>query len=265
MINCEKAERLIPLFVEADLEATEQQAVSQHLDICLTCRNLAAEFQSSQTWIQAMGVPAFDERLLADLRNAVQQNVAKPKLELASVFLPLWNWKFALAGAVALLLLASGILMQARVGSENQPQVAAGIPPNVVAQQLITNAKIAEKKQASSVFVQHRATSKTIPAHQRKRDLGEAPASETPVAGVDPGIVATAETTASATAVNASLADFLTLAPSTPPEMAAKSETKVAEPEMLRMEIQTADPNIRIIWLTPKEPPARANGVAEPK
>jgi hypothetical protein len=38
--------------------------------------------------------------------------------------------------------------------------------------------------------------------------------------------------------------------------------TIVAEPEekeMLRMEIQTADPNIRIIWLTPKESGSPAN------
>jgi hypothetical protein len=43
-----------------------------------------------------------------------------------------------------------------------------------------------------------------------------------------------------------------------PPEDA----TFAPEPEMLRMEFQTADPNIKIIWLTPKEP-TRTNPAAD--
>jgi hypothetical protein len=48
------------------------------------------------------------------------------------------------------------------------------------------------------------------------------------------------------------------------PQAENASGKKDAEPEILRMEFQTADPNIRIIWLTPKEP-ARTNPATDTK
>ena len=227
-MNCQKAEQLIPLFVEADLDAAEMQQVTNHLETCTACSEIVAVFQGSQASLHALAAPDFDEAVLAAMRNAVQREIARPTN--ADWPAARWSWKLGWAIAAACLLLGGVVLYwQVSPTPENKPVVAQ------------------ENHQVPMPAVQAKrsATIGTVP---------RAVARQRPTRKPQPSSLATARGTVPLAApliaepVTASPAPALALTAS--PEIA----TPAPEPEMLRMEFHTADPNIKIIWLTPKEP-----------
>lgn len=283
-MNCEKAEQLIPLFVEADLDAAEMQQVSHHLETCPACRDLAAEFQASQASLHTAASPVFDEAVFAEMRTAVQHAVVRTATRpaLAELLNPIWNWKFGFAAAAALLLLISGVVMRSQVDVGKKNQVVSK------EQQQSDDSKLAETLPNAEVKNQWERPAFNQPRMGRRHKAqGEVSVSErnagtsvgkhlSPERAIDTDrqIVATSAVPAGA---NDSLpvisgVDALGfILPLTSPvndgllAQGQENSTKPAttsEPEMLRMEIQTADPNIKIIWLTPKEPATAHNNPA---
>lgn len=270
MMNCREAEQLIPLFVEADLEAGEIQQVSEHLETCVACGEIAAEFQSSQSVLRAVALPAFDEAMLAEMRGAVMEQVDQTITR--PVFIawwqPLWHWKFAFA-ASAVILLVVGVAMSQRDGKTVDNQIAGKTKESKSAVALLR-----EKSEPNLPDATQRPQPRT--GHKPKaqgavsgseRSLGintrRQPRSEKAIT-VDNQIAAAA-IAPSEVGEDVSLfprvdTQSFTLPPVSQTENGMTrtlptSEQSIPEPEMLRMEFQTADPNIRIIWLTPKESP----------
>ncbi len=230
MMNCRKAEQLIPLFVEADLDAAEMLQVTEHLAICDACRSLVTEYQASQLSLHAAALPTFDEAMLAEMRCAVQREIACPSN--TDWLQQFWNWKPAFAVVVVLLALSSLLffkMKQAPVVSitrEQAPPVAACCGTESVRELPVGQAHVVGKSGRARSPYRNRVV---------------------PIAAAKP---AEAQVALPETATVAPSIEFI--------QQQAENAAFVPEPEMLRMEIQTADPNIKIIWLTPKEP-ARTN------
>lgn len=276
-MNCEKAEQLIPLYVEADLDAAELQEVGKHLDACVACSNLAAEFRVSQSLLHGAALPEFDEAMFAEMRTAVQHVVARTttRPSLAELLNPIWNWKLAFAAAAALLLLVGGIVLNSRVKTTTKNSVASkkqkGDESSLAGATL--NAAVRETLH-SSAFSQPRT------GRKNKAQGGVSRSERNPGSGIDKYLSPERTIdTRGQIAANELLPIFpktvapdFTLAPEASEAIGAQEQetsTKPAatpEPEMLRIEIQTADPNIKIIWLTPKESiSSQRNPAAESK
>jgi hypothetical protein len=252
MMNCRKAEQLIPLFVETDLDAAEMQQVTAHVETCPSCRGLVAEFQASQTFLRAVALPAFDEAMLTEMRSVVMQSVGQPATRPAFVewLQPIWTWKFAVAAAV--ILLVAGVAIS-RYGAKTIDNQVAGKPKEAKSASAAVGEKIEAKLPPAAQQPQPRMGRKKIPqggVSASERNPGnDATKQPSPVRATDvDNQIAAAPIAPSANIIRA---DSFTLPPA---NVTTNVEKSAPEPEMLRMEFQTADPNIRIIWLTPKEP-----------
>ncbi len=227
MMNCQNAEQLIPLFVEADLDAAEMQQVTEHLATCDACGEIVAEFEASQSFLRATALPEFDEAGLRAMRTAVQDEIARPTI--ADWIALFWHWKFAATSIVCLLLGAFMLYQQ--------------VAPNPERKQIVVQAD-RQSLIALPTSSDERATrSGTVPRVVASRRPTRKPSQ-------NPSARATARRSVPL------IAEPVTIQPSTALALTASPEIAIpaAEPEMLRMEIHTADPNIKIIWLTPKEP-----------
>ena len=240
-MNCKKAKPLIPLFVEDDLDAAELQQVTEHLATCDSCCEIVAEFQASQSSLHAAALPEFDEAMLSAMRTAVQREIARPTL--ADWLALLWSWKLAGAAAACLLVGAFMLYRQVSPAPKNKPAVARE-------QQTVAPAAIDVRATNSAA---RGTVPRAVASYRPARKPSPYPSSLATARGTVPPLAAPPVEPVHVSPVPA-------LALTAIPETAASA----SEPEMLRMEIHTADPNIKIIWLTPKEP-MQTNPLTETK
>ena len=239
-MNCRRVEKLIPLHVEGDLAPGIADRVSSHLDWCGRCNWLADEYRESQSWLRTIEPPEFDEASLNGLKAGVLRRIeetsARPSL-LASL-VQQWSRRQVLALSAALFIIF-GVLVfyihQVRtdvkppvVQTVDQTPNGETIRPNEP--RLATNpgtaagAGLSKPRHAKNhANTKSRGGNPTIAEQTFERPLvsqtNQIPASKT--VPVDPT--------------------------STLPGSGDDSTG------MLRIEIQTSDPNIRIIWFAPKE------------
>jgi hypothetical protein len=240
-MRCTHAEKLIPLFAGDDLPAREADALRRHLESCANCRRLAGEFEESRDWMRSFAAPQFDNTVLDGMRDSVLRDIGRieNRGRWLQWIVPGWNLRFAFAASLALLLI--GVLLglminrrqpphdpqsnQARVkeGGDNQVE----LPPDKTPDDRAKN----DKRIATGKPDRRRSERKAI-----KPGLNEPQQTEEQV--VEPDLIAH-NMDATEPATNQS--DGHDLADTDPD----------ANRNMLRIEIQTADPNIRIIWFAP--------------
>jgi hypothetical protein len=246
-MNCTRVEKLLPLYVEGDLDAGRGDEVRQHLDACAPCRALAAGYEESQSWLRSHTPPDFDEAFFTDLRGAVRQKIARQQSQPAFFqwIAARWRWQPALVAVGALLLLISGLAVYLRSGDEKvaQPrdQIAVAQPSDT-------------KGSASPQPEQPGGSGAGATVDPQPRDKASQPRR-----GIWRESLPDSKPNVEREALAQSLRpDTTNVAES---KSAAAPET-AARPAMLRIEIQTADPKIRIIWFAPKEasPPSAKNG-----
>jgi hypothetical protein len=239
---CTHAEKLIPLFAGDDLPPREADALRRHLEFCANCRRLASEFKESREWLREFTAPEFDEATLDGMRDSVLRDIGRIENRSRRLqwIVPGWNLRFAFATSLALLLIGSllGLVInrrqsphdpesnraEARKGDSDQ----AKFPPGKTRDDRANG-----DKQAAS----RKTDRRKFMREPIKRELGESPQTEGQM--VDPDLI-TQNTD--------------TVGPTTDPSVAPDPATTDpdANQDALRIEIQTADPNIRIIWFAPK-------------
>ncbi|MBI1763167.1 MAG: zf-HC2 domain-containing protein [Acidobacteria bacterium] len=258
-MDCTRVEELLALFSGDDLDARQTEQVRVHVATCPACQAQADELAASHAWLRAVPPPQFDEAFYAGLRQAVLCALPPVKEEggrfawLTGLW-PQWRWQPVWAAVAAALLLVIGWAVYRNVVGKSQgtssvytvvrpspttPAVAtpspAAPPPDVQkvsglpGQGLLSYRGYAPDRSGRSPKNSNVTTpgGRRPPAHQAAEPQGGAPRGNT-------------------VAQN----------------MSVTNSAPVPEPEMMRMEIQTADPNIRIIWLTPK---ATAMNPTEPQ
>jgi hypothetical protein len=241
-MQCTHVEKLIPLFAGDDLPAREADALRRHLESCENCRRLAAEFEESRDWLCGFPAPQIDEAMLDGVRDSVLRDIGriKNRTRWLQWIIPGRNLRFAFAASLALLLITAllGLVINRRQsphdptpdraeswkGGSDQVKLPPGKTPNGQAK---------NDKQAAFRNTNRRKFKR----EPTKRGPGESPQLEEPMVGLD---LVTQNTGAVGPIID----------PSAAPDPADTDPD--ANQDMLRIEIQTADPNIRIIWFAPK-------------
>ena len=263
-MRCTRVEKFLPLYVAGDLAGRRaERHVARHLSACERCRALSEEYDANRDFVRDAAEtlpPDFDGAFYAEIRRSVLDEITRERTRLAPPptrvgFASLLNARFAYAAMLALIVAA----------------VAA----------LSLHSYVGRKSEIASVNDEHRGTPAATPVSKitttsrdaRSVDPGEKNLAETVNAGSrqlakPPSLKRHIN---NANAQNAT-GRSLNLANSAPvharrnplaPPVAAPGERKEeiatssngvtnAAPEVSRIEIQTSDPNIRIIWLSPK-------------
>jgi Putative zinc-finger len=228
-------EELIPLYVEGDLGERGASGVRAHLQTCAACRALVAEYEASQAWLRAAAPPDFDDAFVDTMRAGLMRELAAS--ETAPPFAErLRDWllprRLALATAALLVIFITVTLFIYRSRSQVslQGEQAVEHPP---APPVLNHVDKSEPASVNARPVNQskrrtpRRAALLIAKHSRRDNKRAAPPQDHLIAKHP-----------------------LDALPAMPMD---GSDAATASAEMLRIEIQTADPNIRIIWFAPKQ------------
>ncbi|MBO0725838.1 MAG: zf-HC2 domain-containing protein [Blastocatellia bacterium] len=231
-MRCTHAEKLIPLFAGDDLPAREAGALRRHLESCAKCRRLAAEFEESRDWMRGFAAPQFDAATLDGMRDSVLRDIGRIENRARWIqwIVPGWNLRFAFVTSLALLLFGALFILAINHRQplhnpeSNQVKLAPGKTPD---DRTNNDAQIAGSKKVQRKF--------------RRKPIKHEPdvSPQIVAANVEPDLIYQNNDMAEPVADQSAEPDPVTTAPD-------------PNRNMLRIEIQTADPNIRIIWFAPK-------------
>jgi len=225
-MNCKRVEALMPLYAGGDIDGRTIGEVLSHVNTCGQCAALAAEYEASRNWLSG-ATPDLDEALLADMKRGVMRELQTARsrpgwFEVMSAALARVLSRPALA--VALLLVAFGAVTVwfylAKPASPVQINVTKDASDKAPQPPSEDESPALIKPHGSSTNDRRRIA--VANPHQGKRSAGGNRQAST------------------------QNADAL-------PEAQPQSAVALGSGEMLRIEIQTGDPNIRIIWFAPKE------------
>jgi len=230
-MNCGHVQELLPLFVGQDLEENQARLVNAHVKICDTCAALFGEYQLSREMTQQFTAPQFSESVYDGLRQSVLREIdrdtpAAPWHEsITAALRPRTGW--AVATVLLFIFSLSAIYFIAwrdsdsqSIASDKTPQVPAAAPPETPPVETGPS-----KNVEMPPHITIRKGSRTI--HSRGNSA--------------PGISASNAVTRKLTTTTDRGE------PNVIPSRASSAE------KTLRVEMQTADPNIRIIWFAPQQ------------
>jgi hypothetical protein len=240
-MNCKHVQELLPLYVARDLEENCAQQVTAHVQSCVECAGSVDEYRETRQLLQQFAPPPFSEAVYAGIRQRVLREIGPeataPGLSrlLESLFRPRIRWAVATALLLAVCVSAFYFIANRTNDQQQVPDIrhtvdgptsssikeSEGLPP----------ASIVKNKGP----VQGLAGS-THQSQRRKR-IGSAPDRSASVNSAD------TRSMSSQTSPNGNnLAE--------PDAVPARDPATSGKP--LRVEMQTEDPNIRIIWFTPQ-------------
>jgi hypothetical protein len=224
-MNCRRVEELLPLYAGGDIDSRLTGQVRTHLENCGGCAELAADFEASSKWL-AGATPELDEAMLADMKRGVMRELQTVK--------PRPGWFEILSGTVAgtllrpavaaalLLLLFGALTLWVFVGRKaSTPIEARGHPDEVVKPEQTAVAPddspgVTPKERSPGENRHPRVNPRRRSGTQGRRQV-------------------------------------LTQVANSPHKVESPSLRPVDSGRMLRIEIQTGDPSIRIIWFAPEE------------
>lgn len=239
-MRCTTIEKLLPLYVEGDISEDEASKVQAHISSCDTCRRVAEEFRASQNLIHAFDAPDFDDEFYEQLRGTVLTGITAQKLarpSLLETLRALFLKRPTVATACILFLVIFGALygvlhrrlsksssymvaVERGMGEIKPVQFAAASGNRSAAAPLST--LIEGNVRSSSFNPRSGGRQKTRPGSQADEQREEATSKNND---------ATSAAIARAGTGNSGDTD------------------RASTQAVARMEIQTSDPNIRIIWL----------------
>lgn len=238
-MNCSQIEKLLPLYASHDLPERREQTVTAHLESCEACSLAAAEYRDVQGLMRDFAPPVFGDEVYAQVRKNVWDRIEKQS-QRRSVLVSISVWfqpGFAWAAA-ALMIVGSfvGLYLVFKDFNAHRPFIA-DIPSIVLPEigQLPETHSGFESAPGEGSRNQRQAN---VPIRKRRSDR-----------------TASQE---SGNSVVASLPDEVITAPPVAPVIRTNNLDSAAGAERpLRMEIQTSNPNIRIIWFSQREPKPR--------
>jgi Putative zinc-finger len=241
-MRCTHAEKLIPLFAGDDLPAREADALRRHLKSCGTCRRLAAEFEASRDWMRGFGAPQFDEAMLDAMRDSVLRDIGRieNRAQWLQWIVPGWNLRFMASMAALLLIAFFAAYVHRGRQSRMVPDKENIVKTNQGGDQKDSTGS--KQRKDEGFQVNPSPVPSPYPPRKRRRGLSENPGLK-PVQLPDLAI-------ANALIIPPSINIGPVFEPTSGADTAM--DDAIFNREMTRIEFQTADPNIRIIWLAPK-------------
>lgn len=234
-MNCRRIEELIPLYVEGDLDSAQSEEMGAHLKSCERCSAVCDEFRESQAWLRAFTAPLFDADFFDSLKRGVLTQIegGQSRPSFFQLIARHWRLNTALATATALLLVFAAIALYIyQNGTGDEKRVKDDIAEN------------SDSKDGQAPAV----------VNPEPRPVVEQPAPRPrkPVTRPRPVLARSKQVSPAET-------DLPLISENTEPDISEiEPQTEliaspVTPPGMMRIEIQTSDPTIRIIWFAPKE------------
>ncbi|MCA1815069.1 MAG: zf-HC2 domain-containing protein [Acidobacteria bacterium] len=275
-IKCERAAALMPLYAAGDLAEARAGEVASHVATCEPCRALAEEFADSRRLLaEALATPEFGAEFYAGIRGDVLARVradrepTSPSGFVASLF---FGRRLVYAASLAAVAFACLVAFQhfRHGGRETQPEIADAAQgaqqaggdgtPTTPQKQTTTQPKRrqesaggAEIAPSGAAVTRRRTADVRVAAFNRNGATnlhGTTERRDAPVVAPRDGGALIAQAlsppkngAASVVAGGGSQSSGVSASPS--------ARGASAEGALSRIEIQTADPTIRIIWLTP--------------
>ena len=238
-MNCKHVQELLPLYVGRDLEEKRAQMVMAHVQSCMECAGSVDEYRETRQLLKQFAPPPASDLqgLQGQGLRGIEQEAAAPGLSrlLDSLFRPRLRWAVATALALAVSVFALYFIANRR---NNQQQVAgSGRTLDVPTSPAIRGVDVLPPPSP----VQKRDPVQGLAGitHQSLRRKSSGAAADrsrsTTVNSTGPGSMS-AQTLPNEN--NTSEADAVPAGESARPE------------KTLRVEMQTKDPNIRIIWFS---------------
>lgn len=241
-MNCKNFQDLLPLHAGRDTDEKQAFLVDRHLESCAECAISASEYYEAGQLLQMFEPPVFGEDDYADIRSRVWQEIERKPSAGTFSQLPgyLFRPRVRIAFASALMLAIAGfsyyfIANQATIG----PQVAGSFAPdrNTIA----ANPELVILPPSQKIENDAPAIVKTDNRVARMRRSTERK---------DPKPVLHRSETIKAQEYNRSMAvKDREEGNNEPAALLVHNEGKAQR--TVRMEMQTRDPNIRIIWFSP--------------
>ena len=214
-LNCKRASRNLPLFVAGDLSGDLDREMVNHLAICEECGRLAQEFRESNSLLtEACALPEFGAQFYDEIRNNVLDKITRDGLSSR----PRFGHRWIFASAFALMLVASAVMFVRWRAAREAPQDLASTTQ-------ITGNTASNHEPESTPSPQSQGFSPKIQRAQKPLRR----------------MTLTHPTSQQFQSVR-NLVAFPGGPQVSPSERASASEVS-------RIEIQTSNPNIRIIWL----------------
>lgn len=229
-MNCQQIQDLLPLYIGSELEENRARLVAAHMQNCETCSGTAREYREARQLLQTFVPPAFTENFYAEMRRSVWQDIEKKPAGpavfsiVADLFRPRLAW--AVVTAVLIAVSVMGIYVISRRAGAPQPVVSDQPPANTTPNEQHPTSSPNNKSSASSLASS--GTDVPQPYRQHKRKT----ISDRPNVAALPTVATVSSATTSAP---------------------ANREVSDASRAPLRVEIQTKNPNIRIIWFAPRD------------
>lgn len=252
-MNCEHVDQLLPLYVGGDLEEERSSLVAAHLQSCTECTCAADEYAVANQLLQRYEPPFFSDGVYAGIRKRVFEEIERKSQapvwssDVLQLFAPLVQSRMRWI-TVALLLAMSVTVFYFIADSTNQrahnqavadsDRTGEGNAADNRGGSGSEN-KTSLSRKGSNTVASKRGSStrkKVVNAGNRSGQLEKALVQ-----------IAPRETVATTTLVS-------------PNKRLVHPDVDVSQPSSmpLRVEMQTSDPNIRIIWLSSQRPEGRA-------
>jgi anti-sigma factor RsiW len=240
-MNCKQVQELLPLYVGRDLEEKRAQMVTAHLQSCAECAASADEYRGTRQLLQQFAPPPFSDAVYAGIRQRVLRDIEReataPGLSrlLESLFRPRLRW----AVATALLLAVSVSAFFFIANRKNDQQQLAGSGGKVAGPASTSIKESAGIPPASTVKNRGSAQGSTGGTHQPQRRRS-------------PGVAADRTRLATIKGADKRSLSVQTSSNGRSEPDAFPSRDSATSEKTLRVEMQTEDPNIRIIWFSPQ-------------
>lgn len=250
-MNCKHVEELLPLYIGNDLEEKRANLITAHVKSCAMCSRSAEEYRAAQQALHLFAPPPFSEAVYDGIRRRVLHEIERESealtlsQKLASLFQPRFAWATSTAMALVVLgfafyLIASRSNEQplresaaaSRRDGETTPKAQAGArAPDAGAPSSLTNTGPAAGTGATA------KDTSLVAVDRSRRRRAAAPERDAipPVFTADPSLLV----------AQASMPDENPVAQDSSPSAASSTSESV-----LKMEMQTSDPNIRIMWFS---------------
>ncbi|HET6669720.1 MAG TPA: zf-HC2 domain-containing protein [Pyrinomonadaceae bacterium] len=236
-MNCKHVEELVPLYVGRDLEEKRARLVKSHVQSCAECARLAEEYREAQRLLQLFEPPPFGEAVYAGIRQRVLREIARessapalPQL-VERLFRPRTRWAVATALLLVVSVVAFYFIAERRGGRQQVADRNSAAERTGPAERQSAPLRGGESPVPLPSSGEH--GDRTYQAQQRK--------SRGAAAG-RPRTVATRDARSMTAAASRVSKD-----PAEPDAVAAGHPVIPDKP--IRVEMQTKDPNIRIIWI----------------
>jgi hypothetical protein len=260
-MQCARFEQLLPLYAGGDLDAAAVKRTEAHLQSCADCARVAGEYKGVPQLVRLYTAPEFGEDFFDGIRRNVLREIeteaaAPGPAQTISRFFS--GTALAFASAAALVITSALILGLYLGGGRRAPEhlQAADSPRPPVAEGLTTTRRTEATPPPAggggdidTSFPAPRQASAQGGGVERKRARPRVKAHAAVAAGGQPSSGATAATTETASGAGPERSPAETPAA----DGAGRTEMAGAAPQALRIEMQTRDPNVRIIWLVSQQ------------